>query len=384
MHKYGLRRVTSMLAAGAIVTALAACSPAPGGSETNGSGSETDPAPAAEGGGADEPVDFDLGVPLPTWNAGLSTLAVSMEMGYFEEEGLNTDIILMDSGTTLAQQLNAGSVQAGPFTPEPVLIGHQPDQNLDMKYFMAFYTNFIYGVRVLDDSPIQSIADLEGKRIGSLALGTGTVIQLRAALTDAGLDPDTDVEIIPIGAGGAQQVAAIENGEVDALALSDTAYAGLENQGFSLRKIPLPWEDQISSGGVAALTSELEANPELYERLGRAILKGIVFSAANPEAAIRILFEAHPETIPANMSEEEGLQAQVHVLETRLDSMGASADMTEFGALSPEGLQANTDVLLAEGIITEDVPVDAYWTDELLNGINDFDFEAIKQAARDY
>jgi NitT/TauT family transport system substrate-binding protein len=332
----------------------------------------------SSGDGGDQQVSMTLAT--PTWNAGIASIAVSQEMGYFEDEGLDVEIILADSATTQVQQIATGQVATGAVSPEPVILGREPGKNLDLTYFMSYYKDNIYGLRVPADSDITSIEDLEGKTVGAISLASASVTQAQVGLREAGV-PEDSVTFVAIGTGG-QQATAVENGQVDALALLDTSFQVLENQGIELREIEVPGTDELTSGGLAARTSDLEEDRELYVKLGRAIAKGVVFSEANPEAAIELLFDAHPEARPSGLEDDVAVASSVSVLEARLANLGAEDD--PYGAIDQQALQANVDFLLDAGELTEPVdPADLY-DDSLIQDINDFDRAAVRQEAADH
>ena len=54
---------------------------------------------------------------------------------------------------------------------------------------------------VPEDSPIKEVKELKGKAIGVPSLGTGGMPLLKAYLRDNGINPDTEVKLIPLGIG---------------------------------------------------------------------------------------------------------------------------------------------------------------------------------------
>ncbi|MBK1783882.1 ABC transporter substrate-binding protein [Prauserella cavernicola] len=316
----------------------------------------------------------------PTWNAGIASIAVSQELGYFEQEGLDVEVILTDSATTQAQQIATGQVATGAVSPEPVILGRQPGKDLDLSYFMSYYRKNIYGLQVPENSGITSVADLKGKTIGAISLASASVTQAKIGLEEAGVPADS-VTFIAIGS-GAQQATAVKDGNVDAVALLDTSFQTLENQGIPLRPIDVPGTDDLTSGGLAARSEDLKANPDLYVKLGRAIAKGVVFSAANPEAAIRILYDSHPEAQPRGLDEDKALASGVKVLESRLANLGT--DDEPYGELEETAMEASVSYLLKAGLIDQPVEARSLFDNSLIERINDFDVEAVRASARDH
>lgn len=357
------RRTRGIAIAVAAVFALAGCAGSP-----------------QSGDGSLESVAMTLAT--PTWNAGIATIAVSEGMGYFEEEGLDMEVILTDSASTQLTQIATGNVATGAVSPEPIILGRQDGTDIELTYFMYYYETNIYGVMVPEDSPIQSLEDLEGTTVGAISLASNSVTQLKVAMEQEGLDPES-VEFVAIGTGG-QQASAIENGQVDAVALLDTSFQVLDNSGIALRPIEVPGAAELTAGGLAASSDNLASDPDLYASIGRAIAKGVVFAQANPEAAIRILFETHPEAQPQGLTEDEAIANAVRVLESRLENLGIDDKTTEYGRFDDAALQANVEFLLSAGLISQDVPATDFWDDSLIGDINDFDFDAVRAQAAEY
>lgn len=362
MHK-NIRHTRAVAVVATAALALAACSD---------SGSSSDSAIE----------EATMTVATPTWNAGIASLAVSQAQGYFEDEGLDMEIVLTDSATTQLTQIAGMNADTGAVSPEPIILGHQDGTDIDLSYFMYYYETNIYGVMVPEDSPIQTLADLEGTTVGAISLASNSVTQLKVAMELEGLDPDS-VTFVAIGVGG-QQAQAVKNGQVDAAALLDTSFQVLENQGIALRPIELSATQDLTAGGLVAPTAALESDAELYTGIGRAVARGVVFAQANPEAAIRILFEEHPEARPQGVPEEEAIAGAVSVLESRLANLGIDDGTSEYGRFDDAALQSNVDFLLSAGEIADTVPVEDFWDPSLLDDINDFDFEAVRQEAINY
>lgn len=118
---------------------------------------------------------------------------------------------------------------------------------------------------------------------------------VRGIVSAAGFDPETDVELVPIGEGTALAVQAIENGEVDAYGGSVNDIVAVEVQGIDLREL-----DPGDLSGVPALplttTQEfIDANPETVEGVLRAVARGAEYGQTNPDETLAILKEQSPE-----------------------------------------------------------------------------------------
>lgn len=313
----------------------------------------------------------------------VATYAVALQYGFLAEENIEVEITLADGSTAAFQGLAGGSsdVTAG----SALTLAPAVAQGVPIKAFGGLVQNFPYLIAVSPDSDIETIADLAGSKIGIISLASASNSYARAALTLAELDPDNDVELLPVGAGPGA-AAAIDDGQVDALALYGGAYAALEANGLELRYLENdPFFDQLFSITWTAPASALAERPDDYARFARAMYKGLLFSAANPEAAMRAGYEVFPELLPPSGDPEERLAEDTATLEAWIASAvpvdGEPADWGDWGDISEERWDALIGFLIDSDSLSAPVPVDDLWDGSLIAEINDFDREAVLDLA---
>src|SRR5712671_3116923 len=126
---------------------------------------------------------------------------VARAKGFFKEEGANvTGIITSAGGGTSLRNMLAGGVPYGEVNPGVVVAAIQ--QGADLKLIsdnVLTVAEFVWAVR--QDSPIKSIGDLKGAKIGytnprSTSQGLSTLL-----LKGGGLQP-TDAELVRTGGFG--------------------------------------------------------------------------------------------------------------------------------------------------------------------------------------
>jgi NitT/TauT family transport system substrate-binding protein len=93
-------------------------------------------------------------------------------------------------------------------------------------------------------------------------------------------------------------------------------------------------------------------------------------------------WQAFPESKPTGVEDAEALAQGVRILERRNANTGPVDGV--WGGAETEQIQDLVDFLVSSGVIDEEVEIDNVWTDELLEKINDFDEEAIRQEAREW
>ena len=84
----------------------------------------------------------------------------------------------------------------------------------------------------------------------------------------------------------------------NALSQFDAAYALIENAGVKLRMLDNSRIAKFPSNGMVALEKTLTEHRAEAVTLGRGYAMGTIFAMANPEAAVRILWAAYPQTKP--------------------------------------------------------------------------------------
>ena len=302
------RTLGLVAAAGVAVASLAACS-----SDSDGSGGDSN--------------SVTVAYTSPAWAADGASLAVAEGMGYFEDEGIKVKVELAPSGTQAAQQVIGGNAEIAVATPEPVVIS--AEKGAGLTYFMPYYGAFIYQIAALDGSGIEKIEDLKGKRIGiTNANSTGKTFAV-TALQSVGLS-ESDVTFVPIGV-GAQQISAIQGDQVDALALWETQYAIEKTVGIEPTVLKVKGLEDLFGGGMMAKASALKDSPEKYEKWGRAMAKALLFCAINPEAAVQMLWDLHPETAPnKDKDQAKALTDQASVLVARTSPLIKDTTTTSF------------------------------------------------------
>ena len=156
-------------------------------------------------------------------------LSVAEQKGFFKDEGLEVEIPDFPGGAKALQALVGGSADLVSGAYEHTInmaAKHQPIKAvvLQQKYSAI--------VLVMPKDKAQSYnggKGLKGLKVGVTAPGSSTNMFVSNLLVKAGLKP-TDVSIIGVGA-GAGAVAAMEKGEIDALANLDPVVTQLEATG---------------------------------------------------------------------------------------------------------------------------------------------------------
>jgi NitT/TauT family transport system substrate-binding protein len=140
-------------------------------------------------------------------------LALGIKQGYFAKNGLDVEVIDLGGAAKIYQAMTAGSIDmslaAG--TDIPFIMKGVPETGVGA----IAITPALLGIIVPWNSPIHSLADLKGKKVGVSTVGSLTQWVAFEALHKAGLTPD-DITIVTDGSTTAPQIAALVTGQVDA------------------------------------------------------------------------------------------------------------------------------------------------------------------------
>ncbi|WP_435526847.1 ABC transporter substrate-binding protein [Microbacterium aurantiacum] len=330
-------------------------------------------------GGSDSPsaalTTIEFGLPT-NMGANNSPMAVAEAMGYFEDEGLAVDIVVTGDSTSIVQGIDSGSLDIGSTPPEPIWQAMTKGSDLELVY--NYIRKQTGSLAVLEDSPIESLDDFEGASIGQYSLGTSNMFLSEGILASAGLEPDVDFSHLAVGTGAAA-LQALTSEQVDALSLWDTEYAAFEAQGTPLRYFTTDEVASLFSTTYFTSTAYAEENPEAIEGFGRAMAKATLFTATNPEAALRIMYEAYPDTLVAGNSIDDQLEVDLVALNRRIELLtaGDPQGTQSWGAYDEAALEAWTDFALGAGIIDSAVDSIAAAPNTFVTAYNDFDGDVV-------
>jgi NitT/TauT family transport system substrate-binding protein len=314
-----------------------------------------------------------------TVSGAASPFAIAQKMGWFEEKGLKVILTPLPGATDCVKQVATGELPFSMPSIEPVLIIHP--QGVKGKLFYTTYQSFTYGIAVPAESPIQTFADLKGKTIGVISMSSGGVVVARAQLASAGIDPNTQAHIVVAGE-GAQTAALLRSKQIDALSQFDTQYAMVENAGQKLRQLPLGEMAPFPGNGLFALEKTLTDRHDDAVALGRGLAMGEAFAMANPEAAIRILYQVYPQTKPTGKDEETAVCDDVKVLRARIAHWDlASGGVTKWGQANLVNYTGYIDFLVKWKVVPGGTPAADVVTNDLVDEMNAFDQAKIEAQA---
>src|SRR6185503_1474299 len=191
-------------------------------------------------------------VQIPAITPAVTAFAIARDRGYYRQEGLDAQLIVMPSALG-TQALLGGNVKfstAGGAGLLPILRG------APIRFMFTTFNRPMFWLYSRSD--IRSVENLKGKKVGISSLGSGPDSLLREILKKHGLDGGRDVAIMPVGSGTARFFA-LQAGSVDAAMLSVPANLLAQEAGFR-ELVSFINEEWIELQGTVNVTDQLLAS----------------------------------------------------------------------------------------------------------------------------
>lgn len=286
-------------------------------------------------------------------NTNHTGIFVANAKGYFEEAGLDVDIV--EPGEVYAEQaVAAGAVDFGISFQEQVTIARA--DGVDIVSIAAIIQHNTSGFASRGDLEVNSPADWEGLRYGSF----GSPFEeptLRLLMDCAGADFSA-LEIV--NTGFADPLALLDEEQID-LAWIFYAWQGTQAEILDIALDVVMMEDWFScipdyyTPIIISNEETIDDHPEVVRAFLEALSRGYTFAIENPAAAADILLEAVPEL------DEEVVRASQEWLSPRYQ-----ADAPRWGVQNLSVWQNYTNWMFDNGIIAESIDAQAAYSNEYL------------------
>ena len=194
---------------------------------------------------------------------------VAHDAGLFTKEGLEDQIILIPSGSQLAQVTVAGEVEVGFFNGSSAMAAAM--QGADIKIIGNTVNKMIFSLYTKQS--IKTADDLRGKKIGVTRFASSTDISLRYALRKHNVS-EKDVTILQMGA-ISSIMSGLQGGSIDGGVVSPPTLFAVEKLGFkeliNITDLDLafPNPSVVVQGGI------LRSRAQFIDRFMRAYVRGM-------------------------------------------------------------------------------------------------------------
>jgi ABC-type nitrate/sulfonate/bicarbonate transport system substrate-binding protein len=279
------------------------------------------------------------------WNSEIPFRA-ALARGYFKQQGLNVEPILIRGGPAAIAALASGEVEyAAIGGAQAVFRSRARGLDLSIIGCTSSTTNYI----MLGDRQTRRVEDLKGKMIGVTGAGTYSEFAVKAFLKKYNINPDKDVTLRAIG-GTVLRAAAIEKGIIAAAPFSPEDGVRLLKAGYSLisnlsESLGIPQNILVTRNEV------LEKYPETSKRVLKAYIQGIQLAKFNKKDAIKAGYDS-------------GLSGDPEIVNAAWDlyAPGLTTDLS----IVTSGLQQMLDEDIRNGLIDKNFTLDRVINDRIL------------------
>jgi NitT/TauT family transport system substrate-binding protein len=195
---------------------------------------------------------------------------VAHDAGLFQKEGLEDQIILIPSGSQLAQVTVAGEVEVGSMNGSSAMAAAL--KGADMKVIGNSVNKMIFSIYARPE--IKSVEQLKGKKIGVTRFGSSTDISARYALRKHNIDPQRDVTILQLGS-ITSIMGALQNGAIEAGLVSPPTQFAVEKMGFREVVSVTDMDLAFPNPSLVAQGDIIKKKPDVIDRFMRAYVRGI-------------------------------------------------------------------------------------------------------------
>ena len=231
---------------------------------------------------AQEPVKLRASVVAKTF--GFAPLWVASKQGFFNQQKLDVEILLIRGSDVSTQALAGGSLQiSGASSDAPIAA---IERGLDMVIIGGIINGLSQSI--MAGKNYKTYEDLRGTTLGANSLTAGTAFAFRRVLKAKGLEYPRDYNLINVG-GTPQALAALASGQIAAAPLSLPVNFVAEEQGFNTigRFIDVIPHYQLSVYSV--MRPWAERNRSIVMRFMKSIALACRWIYGNKEAAAELL-----------------------------------------------------------------------------------------------
>jgi NitT/TauT family transport system substrate-binding protein len=278
-----MRRGFVRSAAAASLAALAVLPAACGSSDSGSSGN------SSASGGSSGQKTTTVNVSYVPY-VGAAPFKLGVQKGFFSKQGLDVKDSEGVAPAPIMAQVIAGKVDVG-FTTIPALVA-AASNGAPLQAVSAF-DGIIdpqqpeSAIMVKADSPIRSPKDLEGKKVGVVALQSELDVLLHEVVRRAGGDPSKVQSVqVPFP----EMTTALKAGRVDAVVNTEPFVTLAKQQG--VKAINYPEAEVVPKGTVTAFVASkkfIGANPDVVKRFQAAMKESLAYAGAHPDEAQAIM-----------------------------------------------------------------------------------------------
>ena len=216
---------------------------------------------------------------------GYSPLWVATKKGFFDQQGLDVQLVLLRGVPMTVQALAASSLHIGSGGPEPYI--EASERGLDF----VVTGGIINGIAqfLIAGKNYKNYEDLRGATFGTASLTGGTITALREALKLKGLEYPRDYKLLIIAGGSSANLAALQSGQIAATTVAVPLNYAAEESGLSVIGRLSEGIPHFQTNALVTRRSWAEKNRPVMVRFMKAMVLTFRWMFENRDAAVEFL-----------------------------------------------------------------------------------------------
>jgi NitT/TauT family transport system substrate-binding protein len=216
---------------------------------------------------------------------GYSPLWVATKKGFFDQQGLDVQLVLLRGVPMTVQALAAGSLHFGSGGPEPYI--EASERGLDF----IVTGGIINGIAqfLIAGKNYKTYEDLRGATFGTASLTGGTITALREALKLKGLEYPRDYKLLIIAGGSSANLAALQSGQIAATTVAVPLNYAAEESGLNIIGRLSEGIPHFQTNAFVTRRSWAEKNRPIMVRFMKAMVLTFRWMFENRDAAVDFL-----------------------------------------------------------------------------------------------
>ena len=277
-----------------------------------------------------------VGIISPTF--GHAPFYVARDKGFFRNEGLVGEVIVMNRDDLILQSLVADSIQFGNISPSALFPAREQGLT-NLKMIAGSFNGTTYSIIALPK--FKTLEQLKGAKLAVSSLQAGSTQVLKYILKQKGLIYPRDYNLLRAG-GTTLRYAALQTQQVDAAILAEPVSLiaqekGLMNLGDAYKLVP-----GYQLAGVWIKEEWAKKNKDLTLRFVRAFYNALVWLHDNRSEALELLPKI--TTLPKQY------------VQTSWETYTKAQIWPRDGKLNIKGLQLVIDLMAEEGQLKKPYP----------------------------
>jgi NitT/TauT family transport system substrate-binding protein len=278
--------------------------------------------------------------PTPVW--------VGRDRGFFKKNGIDAEVIAVNSGVTALQALLAKEVELAVISVPSLVASRLGGADTTMiatvvPYFMD---------QIVTLPSITRPEQLKGKTGGVNRQNTSSDMSLRHGLRRIGIDPDKDVKIIAVG-GNPERLAALSRNVIQFSMMGEPFTREAEKAGFKVLvdigtlKIP------FHTNGILVTESLLKSRRALAEKFTRAMIESIHYIKTDKEGTKAVITKNLRVTDPDSLERAYQSYAPIFREAPYPDPEGVKTYLDDLARTSPKAAAADPKSFVDPSFVRE-------------------------------